>query len=408
MPTNATTSGTYNRRAITATLTQVLTSGTTLGLAASPTTPLWVYAIDSDGAGTMKLGVSSSKIDETLLQSTVAESFSATATSASPCVYTANSHGMSNGMAVRLTGTPPTGFSLATTYYVVAKATNTFQLAATPGGTAINSSSTGSGIVIHMADTTLVSAGVYSSVAVRCIGQVYDASLATPGTWVATSQVSLVVNTPKFKAPTIQSFTSGSGTYVTPQGALYIRVRMVGGGGGGSGSGTGSAGNGGSGGSSTFFNATAGGGGGGTFSTGNAIGGTGGGGSIGAGASGIFATGGGGSGSNYQASGIGNFNGGAGAGSAFAGGAPGNESSGNAGYANTGGGGSGGGCGNTAGNQGGAGGGSGAFIDMIIASPAFTYSYAVGAGGSAGTAGTSGNVGGTGGSGVIYVEEYYQ
>jgi hypothetical protein len=46
---------------------------------------------------------------------------------------------------------------------------------------------------------------------------------------------------------------------------------------------------------------------------------------------------------------------------------------------------------------------------MIIASPAFTYSYAVGAGGSAGTAGTgSGNVGGAGGSGVIYVEEYYQ
>jgi hypothetical protein len=34
-------------------------------------------------------------------------------------------------------------------------------------------------------------------------------------------------------APTVQTFTSGSGTYTTPAGVAYIRVRMVGGGGGG-------------------------------------------------------------------------------------------------------------------------------------------------------------------------------
>lgn len=40
------------------------------------------------------------------------------------------------------------------------------------------------------------------------------------------------------KSPTQQRFTSGSGTYMTPAGCTYIRVRMVGGGGGGGGSGS--------------------------------------------------------------------------------------------------------------------------------------------------------------------------
>lgn len=49
-----------------------------------------------------------------------------------------------------------------------------------------------------------------------------------------------------FKAPTVQRFTSGSGTYTTPAGVKYIRVRMIGGGGNGGG-GTVSAGGGGAG-----------------------------------------------------------------------------------------------------------------------------------------------------------------
>jgi glycine rich protein len=40
----------------------------------------------------------------------------------------------------------------------------------------------------------------------------------------------------KLKVPTVQRFTSGSGTYTTPAGVLYIEVEMVGGGGGGEGS----------------------------------------------------------------------------------------------------------------------------------------------------------------------------
>ena len=77
-----------------------------------------------------------------------ASSFTFTATSASPAVFTATSLASppSNGTAVQLFGTSlPTGFSVATTYYVVNSTQTTFQLALTPGGTGVNSTSTGSG-----------------------------------------------------------------------------------------------------------------------------------------------------------------------------------------------------------------------------------------------------------------------
>lgn len=73
--------------------------------------------------------------------------FFATVTIASPAVWTKAAHGLSNSDPVVLstTGALPTGFTAGTTYYVVASTTNTFQLSATVGGTAINSSGTQSG-----------------------------------------------------------------------------------------------------------------------------------------------------------------------------------------------------------------------------------------------------------------------
>jgi hypothetical protein len=70
-----------------------------------------------------------------------------TVTIASPGVVTWNSHGLSNGNAVVLTttGALPTGLTAGTTYYVVSAAANTFQLAATVGGAAINTSGSQSG-----------------------------------------------------------------------------------------------------------------------------------------------------------------------------------------------------------------------------------------------------------------------
>jgi hypothetical protein len=73
---------------------------------------------------------------------------SATATNASPCVFTAAGSAFVNTTQVVLSGTVPTGFTAGTTYYVVSASGATFSLSATSGGSAINSSSTGSGISV--------------------------------------------------------------------------------------------------------------------------------------------------------------------------------------------------------------------------------------------------------------------
>lgn len=212
--------------------------------------------------------------------------------------------------------------------------------------------------------------------------------------------------------PTVQNFTSGSGTYTTPPNVKYLRVRMVGAGGGGAGSGTGSSGgNGGTGGNTTFGTTLlAANGGVGGLKNFNGIG-TGGSASLGTGPIGIALSGGAGGQSLTGGSIAIDFlcNGGHGAPSAFGGG--GNPGSGvgvvgGAGSANTGGGGGGGGITVSGGNSGG-GAGSGGFVDAIIIAPAPSYAYGVGAAGTAGTAGTSGFAGGAGAAGYISVTEIY-
>ncbi|MCG3177409.1 MAG: hypothetical protein MOGMAGMI_02383 [Candidatus Omnitrophica bacterium] len=196
--------------------------------------------------------------------------------------------------------------------------------------------------------------------------------------------------------PTVTKLTSGSGTYNTPANARQLIVRMVGGGGGGGGGGTTGSGYGGVGGDTSFNSVVAKGG-----DAGAPTGGSG-------GTGGVNGTGtaslrcGGNSGVNgFPAwSAGGSPAGGVGGGSVFAG----SGGSGAAGRANTGAGGSG---GPSSGVATGGGGGGGEYVELIINSPAASYSYAVGAGGSAGVAGTSGFVGGAGGSGVIVVTEIY-
>lgn len=70
-----------------------------------------------------------------------------TVTVASPGVFTKTAHGMSNGLRVRLstTGALPTDLAANTDYYVVNAATDTWQLSATQGGAAINTTGTQSG-----------------------------------------------------------------------------------------------------------------------------------------------------------------------------------------------------------------------------------------------------------------------
>lgn len=70
-----------------------------------------------------------------------------TVTIASPGVVSDTAHGKNNGDSVILNTTSalPTGLSPGTTYYIVNKATDSYQLAATVGGSAINTSGTQSG-----------------------------------------------------------------------------------------------------------------------------------------------------------------------------------------------------------------------------------------------------------------------
>jgi hypothetical protein len=77
---------------------------------------------------------------------------SVTATNASPCVFTWNggvAMPFENGAPIILGGTAaPTGFTAGTVYYAIARsqAAGTFELSATQGGAAINSTSTGTAV----------------------------------------------------------------------------------------------------------------------------------------------------------------------------------------------------------------------------------------------------------------------
>lgn len=72
---------------------------------------------------------------------------------ATPGVVSWNAHGLAAGTPVKFTttGALPTGLTAGTTYYVVNPAANDFQVAATPGGAAINTSGSQSGV--HTATT---------------------------------------------------------------------------------------------------------------------------------------------------------------------------------------------------------------------------------------------------------------
>ena len=76
-----------------------------------------------------------------------------TITIASPGVVSWANHGLADGTKIVLTttGALPTGLTASTTYYVVNSATSTFQLSATTGGAAINTSASQSGV--HTATT---------------------------------------------------------------------------------------------------------------------------------------------------------------------------------------------------------------------------------------------------------------
>lgn len=251
--------------------------------------------------------------------------------------------------------------------------------------------------------TAIYSTTARSNVPIRCIGRLLSTQ-ATAGTWASAMTEVSISSAPvaAHKAPTVTTYTTGSGTYTTKPGVVYLKVKIVGGGGGGGAN----SGNGGAGGNSTFGTSllTANGGSAGISGGGTGNGGAGGSATINSPAYGTALTGGnGGDGAGTAVNG----GGGTGGGNAL-GGFGGSATVGNTGIAavsNTGGGGGGAGADTGSANPGG-GGGAGAYIEAIIPNPSTSYAYAVGAAGTAGTGG--GFNGAAGGSGYIEVTEYYQ
>lgn len=262
--------------------------------------------------------------------------------------------------------------------------------------------------------TTMYSTTARTSVPFRLIGKLVNTQ-TTAGTWASAGtqlQVGDYGSLTDGGANTIQTFTSGSGTYYTPSGCLKIRVIAVGGGGGGSGGGTIGTGGVGTGNADTTFGTSGLVAGKGSNAATSGVGGAGGTASLGSiGAVGFGLSGGSGSYGVINGNSIQIYTNGGAGGTNILGGAgqPSLASTGGAGATNSGAGGAGGGTTAAASDRyGGGGGGAGAYIDCIITKPKSSYSYSVGTGGSGGSAGTSGSAGGAGAAGIIIVEEYYK
>lgn len=79
-----------------------------------------------------------------------------TITIATPGVVTDTAHGFSNGQTIKFetTGALPTGLVAGTYYYIVNKTTDSYQLSATSGGVAINTTGSQSGVHTRYATGT--------------------------------------------------------------------------------------------------------------------------------------------------------------------------------------------------------------------------------------------------------------
>ena len=125
-------------------------SGQPLATAAStiPTGSLAAYGGRSAPSGWLLCdGTAVSRATYADLFAALVATSTVTMTIASPCVVSWTAHGLSDNDPVKFstTGALPTGLTAGTTYYVKAKTADTFQLAATPGGTAKNTSGSQSG-----------------------------------------------------------------------------------------------------------------------------------------------------------------------------------------------------------------------------------------------------------------------
>lgn len=102
-----------------------------------------------------------------------------------PCLVSWISHGLLTGHAVRFstTGALPTGLTAGVTYYVISQGLNGFNVAATVGGAAINTSGSQSGVHTCIADGIEIVEGVTVTGATSGATAVVKRALLRTGTW---------------------------------------------------------------------------------------------------------------------------------------------------------------------------------------------------------------------------------
>jgi hypothetical protein len=128
-------------------------------------------------------------------------------TSATPAVFTGIT--LSNGAAVVLGGTTaPIGFTLGTTYYVVATSGITFRLAATAGGAPIASSSTGTAVTAIVPGYAAAFARAYAGCFAVRLGP-YSYPIGSNIDWPSTCPSMTIVGTPGVS--TLQRDAAGAG-----------------------------------------------------------------------------------------------------------------------------------------------------------------------------------------------------
>jgi len=143
-----------------------------------------------------------------------------TMTIATPCVVTDTGHTKVNGDMVRFstTGALPTGLIADTTYYVIGAATNIYNLSATSGGTAINTSGTQSGT--HTVKTVVYDS-TYSLTYTDGIDNWYSYFFEP----ILRKRDSVEIDMPHYSAPIIDITLTGTSELVTC-GACIIGTRL--------------------------------------------------------------------------------------------------------------------------------------------------------------------------------------
>jgi hypothetical protein len=161
-----------------------------------------VYAFRDNALGTLGLmylatasGWSQINFGIEIQLATLVKSGTVTVTGAAPAVVTWAAHGMVNGQPVTFSsaGTLPGGITASFTYYLVAAAAGTFELASTVGGAALAATSTGTGTITCTASGNNIYAGNVIAGATSGATATVSASLLRTGSWTANLVGNLVV-----------------------------------------------------------------------------------------------------------------------------------------------------------------------------------------------------------------------